>query len=145
MFLDLVEQTTKASDSRDSIQSVTAYMSAENSSEKLTMTFWLSDAEGPPDVLASWNRPGTNPQMPHVDSVSAASRPQMGSRSKTTPVYSNPFTPQEQSNAAYDRIRREKLRHHAGLVKKRVDTSTYYSPTARQDEIEFHLAFVRAA
>ena len=145
VLLDLVDQTTKAGDFRDSTQSVTAYVSAEYSSETLSMTSWLSDPDGPADELASWNRPVASPQMPHVDSVIASARPQMGSRSKTTPVYSTAVAPQEQPNAAYERILREKLRHHAGQVRKRLDTSTYYSPTVRQNEIEVHLAFVRAA
>lgn len=152
VILNLVDQrTTKGNDFRDSIQSVTAYVTADYSSERattptLTLTSWLSDPDGPPDDLASWNTPATKPpQQPRHGSVSASTRPQLGPRSKTTPIYSTAVPPQEMPDAAYERILREKLRHHAGQVKKRLDTSTYYSPTVRQNEIEVHLAFVRAA
>ena len=163
VFLDLVEETVKSGHFRDSTQSVTAYVSAEYSSEMtvastLSMTSWLSDPDGPPDDLAPWNRPSTSMKTPTIDSLLATSqpntdslavptpaRPGVGPRSKTAPIYSNAMAPVEQEDAAYDRILREKLKHHAGQVKKRLDTSTYYSPTVRQNEIEVHLAFVRAA
>lgn len=157
VYLNLVDQSSR-SRKRDSTQSVTAYVTAEYTSDApatptLTMTSWLSDPDGPPDDLASWNRPIV-PQQP-INSVatqpssgavgSAATRPQMAPRSKTTPVFSTAVPPVELPDAAYERVLREKLRHHAGQVKKRLDTSTYYSQTVRQNEIEIHLAFVRAA
>lgn len=159
---DLVDQTVRSGDFCDSRQSVTAYVSAEYSSDlthvsTLSMTSWLSDPDGPPDDLVSWNQPATarrdsvtavdpsESARPQVETLLAPPRPSLAPRSKSSPIYSNVMAPQEQSDARYERILREKLRHHAAQVKKRLDTSTYYSPTVRQGEIEVHLAFVRAA
>ncbi len=148
---NLLDQVTNG-DMRDSIQSVTAYVSADYSeiptTPPLTMTSWLSDPDGPPDDLASWNQPSTAQQRRgdrSKGSAPAATRPQMAPRSKTTPTFNTAVPPAELPDARYERILREKLRHHAGQVKKRLDTSTYYSPTVRQNEVEIHLAFVRAA
>ena len=150
-LLNLVDQSTSKGDMRDSMQSVTAYVSAEYSeipaTPTLTMTSWLSDPDGPPDDWASWNRPikALQPVSENTGSVSATTRPQLGPRSKTAPGYSTVEAPTELTDAAYERVLREKLRHHAGQVRKRIDTSTYYSPTVRQNEMEIHLTFVRAA
>ena len=141
-FLNVVDQPTKVV---DSTQSVTAYVSAEYTeiatTTSLTHTSWLSDPDCDTDDILAPIANGNWANGP------TRARPKLGSRSQTTPVYkTTDIAPPELPDAAYERILREKLRHHAGQVTKRLGVTTFAIPhTMQGNDIETHLAFVRAA